>query len=368
MKVGIIGAGASGLFAALLLSKKGFDVEVFEKEDKVGKKLLQTGNGKCNFLNTHLDASFYNDPKFAYKVFGDNPYKELKKCFDELGISSYEDEQGRVYPRSNSASSFLELLVKKSNKVNIHTNCEIINVKSSKNGYLLNDKYYVDYLIIAIGSPAHLKEYKLDLLKNLDLEVEEFSPRLVPVNVAEKNLKTLEGYRLRAKVSVINDNKVSYSNNGEVLFKDKGLSGIVIFSASRYLNNGSKIVIDLVPDLKEKELKSELNRASDIESFLLTYLPKPFVKVLVKEVNNNNVVKTLKNWEFTFVSFGEMLNAQIARGGIKVNELKDTLELKKHPGVYAMGEVINIDGECGGFNLSFAWASALLVSTSINCK
>ncbi|MBE6124233.1 MAG: aminoacetone oxidase family FAD-binding enzyme [Erysipelotrichaceae bacterium] len=386
MRVGIIGAGASGILCAIELKKKYGDkliVDLFEQEEKVGKKILQTGNGKCNFTNLHLKENYYNNPSFVKPLFEKYGLLQILSSLTSLGIVSKSDDEGRYYPYSESAASFLEILKHHLDVlgVNIYTNTKITSIEEKNGFYLLNNQYQLDKIVISIGGKARVKEYDNGFLYNLGLQMIPDHPGLVSVKVQEKFLKPISGVRIKVNAKVLNDNKVVYQNEGEVLFKDDSLSGIVIFSCSRFVKEKSVIELDLVNGKSEENLLSWMQLLEKnilVKEALLSLFPRQLASVLAKEMKLDNVeikdlsekarkelICKLKHFTFKVKSLNDYNNAQIMCGGIDVNQLNEKLQIKTHPSIYVAGEVLDIDGECGGFNLSFAWASALCVADNI---
>ena len=386
MKVGIIGAGASGILCAIQLKKKYGDkiiVDLYEQEDKIGKKILQTGNGKCNFANANLNESFYNDSGFVKDILNRYNLDSILETFTSLGILYKMDEEGRYYPLSENAASFLEVLKYHLNilEVNTFVNTKITSIKQKNSIYVINDDKEYDRVIISIGGKARVKEYDNSFLDDLNIEVTDDHPGLVSVKVKEKFLKNISGIRLKVNAQVINNNQVCYQNEGEVLFKDDSLSGIVLFSCSRYIDSKSIIELDLIKDYDETKMLSWMEMLEEkmlVKDAFLSLFPRLLAITLSKELNlvdktigqlsikeRKKLINKLKHFQFHVDCLNDYNNAQIMCGGIDLKQVNEKLQLKTHPSIYVMGEVLNIDGECGGFNLSFAWACALCVADNI---
>lgn len=386
MKIGIIGAGASGILCAIELKKKygnKIDVDLYEQEDKIGKKILQTGNGKCNFANAHLNESFYNDSEFVKTIFNKYNLDKILEAFTSLGIIYKEDEEGRYYPISESAASFLEVLKYHLVILGVNTfvSTKVVSIEQKNGIYVINNSKKYDKVIIAIGGKARVKEYDASFLDDLNINLVDDCPGLVSVKVKEKFLKNISGVRLKVNAKVINNNKICYQNDGEVLFKDDSLSGIVLFSCSRHVKENCIIELDLIKDHDEKQLLSWMDllpKKMSVKDALLSLFPRLLATTLSKELNlldkkieqmsieeRQSLINKLKHFQFHVNSLNDYNNAQIMCGGIDVNQVNEKLQLKTHPSIYIMGEVLNIDGECGGFNLSFAWACALCVVDNI---
>ena len=373
MKIAIIGAGASGLVAGLFASKNN-DVTIYCADEKIGKKILVTGNGKCNLTNIKGFDTAYNQDvsKFFEKISN----LDIIKFFNNLGLEIYVDEEGRVYPLANSAQSVVEVLTNALAKDNVNIKFEKvedikIDTKFNVITNLSNEEY--DKVIIATGSENVL----LDKMK---IKYKPFSPSLVALKTKE-NTKELSGLRLtNVKVTLDVDNK-KYTEFGEVLFKDKGLSGICIFNISAYLarknNFNAKIYIDLLPKFTYENVVIMLtNRLKlnfkNISEFMTGLFNKKINKYLLKNLNldeqknikelNSNIIekiaKIIKNLPFNVVGYYE--NNQVKSGGVRLCDLTENCEYKDIKNLYFIGEVVDVDGLCGGYNLSWAFVSAML--------
>lgn len=373
MKIAIIGAGASGLVAGLCASKNN-DVTIYCADEKIGKKILVTGNGKCNLTNIKGFDTAYNQDvsKFFEKISN----LDIIKFFNNLGLEIYVDEEGRVYPLSNSAQSVVEVLTNALAKDNVNIKFEKVEDIKTDNRFnvitnLSNEEY--DKVIIATGSENVL----LDKMK---IKYKPFSPSLVALKTKE-NTKELSGLRLtNVKVTLDVDNK-KYTECGEVLFKDKGLSGICIFNISAYLarknNFNAKIYIDLLPKFTYENVVIMLtNRLKlnfkNISEFMTGLFNKKINKYLLKNLNldeqkninelNSNIIekiaKIIKNLPFNVVGYYE--NNQVKSGGVRLCDLTENFEYKEIKNLYFIGEVVDVDGLCGGYNLSWAFVSAML--------
>lgn len=373
MKIAIIGAGASGLVAGLCASKNN-DVTIYCADEKIGKKILVTGNGRCNLTNTQGFDTAYNQDvsKFFEKISN----LDIIKFFNNLGLEIYVDEEGRVYPLSNSAQSVVEVLTNALAKDNVNIKFEKVEDIKIDNRFnvitnLSNEEY--DKVIIATGSENVL----LDKMK---IKYKPFSPSLVALKTKE-NTKELSGLRLtNVKVTLDVDNK-KYTEFGEVLFKDKGLSGICIFNISAYLarknNFNAKIYIDLLPKFTYENVVIMLtNRLKlnfkNISEFMTGLFNKKINKYLLKNLNldeqknikelNSNIIekiaKIIKNLPFNVVGYYE--NYQVKSGGVRLCDLTENCEYKEIKNLYFIGEIVDVDGLCGGYNLSWAFVSAML--------
>jgi len=342
VKIAIIGAGASGLFLANLLEKNNIEYTIFDS-GKVGRKILASGNGKCNISNINLDKKYYHNNKIASYLI--NKHKDkLFNAFKELNIYTKIDNEGRMYPISESSLSILNALTKNINMniVNIHVN----KITKKNNKYYLNDyNEGFDYITLGIGSPAGFKN-KLDysIFNSLDLKFNDFRPSLSGFKLKE-NVKPISGVRAKAHVKLLDNNKIIHEEDGEVIFKDDGISGICIMNLSSYYYHTCMKNIKLVVSVVDKKYDSYI---TVLNPKLLDYVNK----------NNLNPMELIFNIKSTY----DFEFSQVANGGIDLSSINDNLSLKSDDHIFVMGEVIDCDGICGGFNLSFAFLSALEVS------
>ena len=391
MKIAIIGGGASGLWAANQIKRRHLDAQViiYEKSDKTGRKILSSGNGRGNISNIHAEPSFYNNPEFVGPILHYfSPDDFIKSCHD-LGVMTKIDEAGRVYPYGDSALIFLEAL-KLSNLhfgviEKLSTCVEHIDLKDHH--FVINQELF-DIVIIAIGSQAgvplkYQSEHHLSWIEKLEHHYEKPMPTLSSIGVKE-TLKLISGQRVASSASLIINNKFILTRKGEVLFREKALSGIVIFELSSHLawvQRNQKIQqaiieLDLLPHLSIEEVEQLLTNQplhlhqGDFER-ILTGIFHPYIaNYLSYKIDSipalaQKIKKLQFHVDFTFTPD----NQQVMHGGVKLDEIdKSSLESTKHENLYFIGEALDIDGECGGFNLHFAWSSATYVAEAIMKK
>lgn len=363
-RIGIIGGGASGLLLSILLKKKlpNIEVTVFEALDKVGKKLLQTGNGKGNISNINIQSIYYN-----HSIDLTLNAKDLRELFQDLGLITKVDNEGRVYPYSERASSILDIFllnIKKYN-VNIVTNCPIDKVKYEDKYILYKNKniiYHCDYLVLATGGKASINFINVgyNIAKDFGHSITDLYPSLVALKTKE-NTKSLAGIRVKCQASIFNDDTLKESTIGEVLFKEDGLSGIAIFILSRhYIDKHTRVVLDLCPEKSQKELDEALLN-TNIQESLIGYFPKMVNYDLINRLNSSNksIGYIIKNYDFTIIDTYGFKNAQVTRGGVALEEVNlNTNESLIQKNMYILGEALDVDGTCGGYNLHYAFTSA----------
>ena len=396
----VIGAGAAGMMCAVRAAEKHSDksVMIIEKADRVGKKLLVTGNGRCNLSHLGASADSYHGDgskeliNILFKKYND---KTVTDCFRGLGLFTHADSEGRVYPLSNQSSSVLDVLRKRMAELNIEEYCgaEITGIQKLSNGYEIvtpDRRIIAEKLVIATGGRADYagrESGSADILRMFGLSVTKLSPSLSPVKVKSDILRSLKGIRALARVSLIKDNKVIKSESGEVQFTDSALSGICVFNLSREANKGGcEIAVSLLPELDTDEIYTELsNRASRSKNapiselfvgifhknigiaLLKTCGLKPSVPCAdISEKELRKVSNTINNWRFKCEPNRDFNKAQVTAGGVKLSEIDHrTFESKKHRGLYIIGEALDIDGDCGGYNLQFAFASGMCAGDSL---
>lgn len=373
-KIAIVGAGASGLMLGMLLSQAPQNqVVIFEKNSKVGQKLRASGGGKANVLNHNLSPNAYNNSTFVQSLFQEFPIEHLKSLFENQGMLLRIDEEERIYPATMSAQSVVDWLLHNLGE-NVQLLCETevrrIQQKDKRWKLLFDTKIQnlsteclFDYVVLATGSaagisPKNASNYN-SYLSSFYLKHTPLSPSLVGFKI--KNYpKSLFGCRSRAKVSLCQGDRTVYSEIGEVMFKEDGVSGIVVLNISSVYNRlknkaNCTLQLDLLcnyPELDEKRYWKQFGTFCGVLPPKLNalYEKKPFsLRKFCLEID------ALYGMEF----------AQVCHGGVSVEELNAHWELKKFPGIYMMGELLDIDGACGGFNLAFAFASACKVAKEL---
>lgn len=381
MKIAIIGSGAAGLYSAILLKRNNpsYEIHVFEKEEKLAKKLYATGNGHCNLLNKKLLANKFNNPQYLKNILKDFSYASLKKELNDLGVALLEDDEC-VYPLSFHAGTYVKYLLTLASRLGVvfHNNARINDYKKESNGFQLDNFGFFDKLIVATGGKSS-KNLGSDgsffsILKKHDYKINDLRPGLAPIKVRE-NVKSLQGIRHHALVKASIDNKQIFQEEGEVLFKKDGLSGIVIFNAEsaiyriRVVKN-PKITIDLFPEYSLYNLCDILSKAKENnpENFLSSILPLPlenYIRQLARNEEISNIATNLKHLTFNVTGAYDFEDSQVSIGGLDLGEVSYYLESNKERGLYVIGEALDIDGNCGGYNLSWALISAILVSKHI---
>ncbi len=375
----VLGCGASGCMCALNIKNQ--KVAMLEISSKPFKKILATGNGRCNITNAHLHKYSYNQD--LSKFFDRFDQTKTLQFFEELGLECYMDDEGRYYPISNMAKSVQDVVLRKlESKVDIYSAQQIMSIKKADGVFFVSTKdneFKCINLVVATGSKNE------DLLNMLEVKYKPFVPSLVALKCDD--VKDLNGVRLaNAKVSVeVGD--ISYSEVGEVLYKDAGLSGIVIFNiSSLFARSGKfsgKIHIDLLPNMSAEKLKEKIINRKKLNVGLDKIFVGMFANALANEIFrqakvNTNINSTkisdkivdalvgaIKNLEYNVCGCYD--NNQVYSGGVELKDLDDNLMYKKIPNLYFVGEVCDVDGMCGGYNLQWAWTSGKIVGDSLCC-
>ena len=386
MKVAIIGGGASGLACAITLKRenKDIDVTIFEKLDQPGKKILATGNGRCNLSNFIISEEYYNgDHEIIHTVLDDFDAVNALEFFNSLGLK-IRDEEGRLYPYSMNASNVVALLLKEANKlkIKINTDCKVESLDSS---LTINNKHKFDKVVLALGgkaAPQHGTDgdgYKL--LKNLGIKYQPISPALVQIKT-EEDVRELKGVRFKGVLFLRDedddDDKPIKFQEGELLFTDYGISGIPAMQLSgdvaQMTAKGEKPLLNIcfTPDLGLSDineyLDNQIDRGLTGEEMLYGILNEKLAHYIFTKNNGdtNHIALDIMSLPFTAVGTKGYKEAQVTRGGVGSDELKKhSLETKKIKNLYIAGELLNVDGTCGGYNLHFAWGSGIKAAKEI---
>ena len=395
-RVVVIGAGASGIIASIFASKKN-EVIVLERNANPLKKLLLTGNGKCNYFNENQNINNYNSNNIDLvdKLITDNNIKSVLKFFDGIGIVP-KIKNGYYYPYSNLSNSIKEALLKeaKLNNVKIKTEYLVSDIKKVNNKFIINNDIECDYVILSTGSKAFPKTGSdgigYELLKSFGHKIIKVMPALTSVVGNKPYFKDWAGIRVEAKVSLYENNNFIKEEVGEVQLTKNGLSGICIFNLSSKLRRGlakgnkEDIVINFLPFVNNIEIflnerNSKVKNRTIIELLegLINY---KLVKIILKESNikedkyynelSNKEKETLFNnlvkFKINIIDTNDFESAQICSGGVSLEEINiNTMESKLVDGLFVTGELLDIDGVCGGYNLTIAWITGILAGTYI---
>ncbi len=381
----IIGGGASGLMCAYLLAKGGKAVTVLEKNDRVGKKLLATGNGKCNLTNVNLTLDDYNTALIKDILDEFTPNKVIDE-FASMGLMTKVDGEGRVYPYSESANTVLNVLLRKLEEYGVKIICDafvnkITPIDGKWKAIASKGEYIGDKAIFACGSNATSGIDSLNLISSLGHSVTSFRYAIAPLTC--DGIKGMSGVRAKVHASIIINGKEIMGERGEILFKDDAISGILAFRLSSALARYSqrvescKVKIDFAPDIQQDQLADFIYSNCSVFAPLEGILHKAIAQNVLSRVpmdrswimsrkKSNDIAKSCKAFDVNILGVGSRANAQIACGGVSLNELDTrTLQSRLHSGLYCIGESVDVDGLCGGCNLHWAWASAMAASKDL---
>lgn len=400
--IAIIGGGAAGLMAAVTAAQSGARVTLFERQARVGRKLLATGNGRCNLTNLNAGPSHYHgeDPDFVRPALAALDVSGTLALFRDLGLlTAPADEAGRVYPLSDSANSVLDVLrfALVRENVELYAGAPVTAVRRQKNGFLVETeegRFPADRVIIACGGCAGSKLGGVSdgyaLLQALGHSRTALHPALTQITSDSPYPKSLKGVRAGAVITLERDGNVIGQSRGEVQFTEKGISGIAVFELSRLVSVGGKCraVLDFLPNVSLEELnilfrrQAENRRTLSGEELLTGVLHNKLGRTLCRaagiagkpcgELTGDeieHVAGLCKRFALHVTGTGGFDSAQVTAGGIRTSEFDpNTLESRVVPGLFACGEVLDIDGDCGGYNLQWAWSSGHLAGRLGNVR
>lgn len=399
----IIGGGASGLAAAVYIKQnnKNVSVAVLERLSRVGKKLIITGNGRCNITNIDENISHYHGENREFAVYVLKKYNNeiIEKFFYSIGVPFICDEAGRVYPSSLQASSVVDALRFSCNSLGVDTftDCMVTDVRQSGGKYYLSTEigdFFAENIIFAAGLLSGGVRLGCDgsvlkLLKSKGYRSVKLTPAIVQIKTENGITRGLKGIKVNAGVTLFINGKTVRREEGEVLFCDYGLSGPPILQIAREVErqSGEKIVcLDLMPDKSMAEIVNMISSLKtslayrNLDEYLSGALNKRVGQAVIKfaglklsntvsslSVNDiNRIAETIKRFPFSVISTTGFENSQVTAGGLDTAEFDDkTMMSKLHKGVYSIGEILDIDGDCGGYNLHFAFSSAFCAADSI---
>ncbi len=400
----IVGAGASGIIAALTAKDMGKDVALIEGNDRIGKKILVTGNGRCNISNKCINLNRYhsdNDSFFKFALTNFNAY-DTETFFNSIGMQLITLEDDKMYPMSLQASSVLDILkmALEEREIPIYLNSKVTDIKKIKDDFNVEctsgDIFKCKKLIIACGGKSASKTGSdgsgYSLAKKLGHKVIEPFPALVQLKLNYKNLKALSGIKFDGFAEIIVDGTPLQKEFGEILFTDYGISGPPILQLSRLAtsclmkNKNTSLTIDLIPSKSKKELMDFLENHwgtfsyRSVFSSFIGIINKKLIPILLKEADvidihkpcyelswkeKSNIYSLLKEWKFEVVGNNSFNNSQVTAGGIDTKNINNSsMESTLVKNLYFCGEILDVDGDCGGFNLQWAWSSGYLAGKS----
>lgn len=404
----IIGAGASGIAAAITAKDLGTNVAIIESNDRIGKKLLSTGNGRCNITNKNITIHNYHgeNPQFPQNALNNFTSKETEDFFSVLGLPLVTLDNGKMYPKSLQCSSVLDLLklCLEEKEIPVYYNSKVLRISPVKDGFKLTtspqEEFFCSNVIISTGGKAAPSTGSdgsgYTLAQKLGHNIVTPLPALVQLKLDYPRLKALSGVKFDGSCEIYMDDVFVQKDYGEILFTDYGISGPPILQLSRTAAKGLEenhslyLKVNLLPDMSEAEVNDFFQNHwgifgyRDCATSLIGVLNKKIIPVLLKDAGidnihkpcmsltwkeKNNIIQLITSWKFNINGTNSFVNAQVTAGGVNTDEVDpDTLESKIVPGLYFAGEVLDVDGDCGGFNLQWAWSSGVVAARAASLK
>ncbi len=392
--VAIIGAGPAGMMAAITASQDGSTVVLIEKNPQLGRKLLATGSGRCNLTNRYVTINRYHgaDPQFISTVLKQFDQHATLEFFQDLGLVLREEDNGRIFPRNNQASSVVEVLRRRlaKNRVDVLLNTQVVDIETIPEWRIsLNNERLIqsDKLIIATGGrAAHYLGSSGDgwqWARKLGHSLTIIHASLVPIETLEQWPKDVQGIKVEAGVWAVCGSKRISENAGDLLFTNYGVSGPAVMAQAGSIapllkTSKVQLHINLFPDMTEERLDQivlrilESGRGGTLKDALVGLLPGALIPVILKlagfsETEQNatipksrrlDIVRTMRNLTLTVVKLRPLKEAQVTAGGLRSEEISAwSLESRLVKGLYFAGEILDVDGDSGGFNLQWAWSS-----------
>ena len=393
----IVGGGASGLVAAISAARNGANVTLIEQKDRLGKKILSTGNGKCNLTNEYmkLDCFRGDDTSIVSKVLDKFGFQETCHFFESLGVI-LKNRQGYVYPISDQATTILDVLCMEISHLNVNVilNESVISVDKNKKGFVVKTRqntFYGDTVILATGGKAApvlgSDGSGYGIAKYFGHKISPVVPALVQLQGKGSFFKSISGVRTNATVSIYVDGELQGKDTGELQLTNYGISGIPVFQISRYAAKGLnqkkavKAEIDFLPTMSLEEVVIYIEKRKQLHSHkkmgeffvgmfhsklidLFLKIAKIDSKTFINDVSERQweiLLKVIKSFFVEIEGTNSFEQAQICAGGVKTTEINsDTLESLLVNGLYLTGELMDVDGICGGYNLQWAWATGFI--------
>lgn len=377
-RVAVVGGGAAGLTAAITAARLGAEVTLLEAGSRVGQKILASGNGRCNLTNTAVAPDAYNAPEFVAPVLAGCGCSDVLAFFGELGLLTYADDEGRVYPVTNAANSVLDVLRLEYAHLGVteRFGFEVARIERGDNSLVVRSRegeaVVADAVIVASGGGR-------SVLEGLGHASEPLWPALVPLTTDTRAIRGLSGVRVRCAASVLDEDEATHATEkGELLFRDYGVSGIMVLDLSRVALPGHTLSLDFFPDIEHAEIVQLLaGRAVSLgwrtagtffTGMLHTRVGQAVLRAAeiptdtpAASLDTAALATLLKDFRLPVTGTGDPTQAQVMRGGVRLDGFDPaTMASLLAPGVFAAGEVLDVDGRCGGFNLHWAWASGIV--------
>lgn len=401
----IVGGGASGIMTSIIAKDRGLDVGIIDGNNRIGKKILSTGNGRCNITNKEINDSRYfsSNKNFYSKVLNEFSHNDFIEFLYSLGLPLVELDEGKLYPMSLQASSVLDVLRLALDERNIliYLEHKVNNISYKKSNFVLqdtnNDVFTCKKLVLSCGGKSVSNSGSdgsgFSLAKSLGHNIIHPTPGLVQLKLKHSRLRSLSGIKFDGNCKLYSNKSLLREEFGEILFTNYGISGPPILQisslASRCLYNKKdvSIVIDMFPNMDGKDLEEFLENHIGMFSYrsihdsLIGIINKKLIPIILKECGIEDIHKPafelqwnekkvlldiLKNWKFSVYDTNGFSNSQVTCGGVDTLDINDTtLESKLIPNLYFTGELLDVNGDCGGFNLQWAWSSGYVVGKNI---
>jgi len=398
----IVGGGASGLISAILLARGGHSVTLLERQKKAAKKILASGNGRCNIGNSSptIDRYHSSNLPFVKALLDGYSASDIIELFSSLGIEIIEGADGKLFPMSLQASSVVEILLYELESLGVEMiyDCEVLAISKRDESFILETRQgeMVDlHILIASGSEASPQlggdRRGIDIASSLGHRTIPSMPSLVQLTTDEKWVAKASGVKVESLVKLYADGDYVTQREGDILFTDYGISGLAILDISRsvgeYLATYSycELAIDIVPHITKERLTQlflshiEFNRERPIEIWLMGFVNKKLISIIIEQskcrakrvsqLNRkeiNRLIYSIKNLKLSISGTRGFKGAEVATGGIDTQDIDpQTMESKIVKNLYFAGEVVDVDGDRGGFNFHFAWVSAMRVADSL---
>jgi predicted Rossmann fold flavoprotein len=391
--IAIIGGGASGMIASIFAAQNHHNITIFEKNNRLGKKILATGNGRCNITNKKIEIKkFHSNNMDPVKYILDQfKLDQTLEFFESIGLLTVEGEKkNRLYPMSlqaQSVSDLLEKRIKKEKNIQIELNSHIKSISYKDNKFQIqneNESYIFDKIILATGGLAQKKlggcDDGFNFAKQFGHSIIPTTATLVQLKSPSRQLQGISGVKFQGTARLYIENNEVTKSTGDILFTNYGLSGSTILEISREVeiakskNQNIHVTLDMFPQMSKQELRKFLETRSKIlntkylHDILEGIINKKLIDYIIGEAQNqfDRLPVTLKNLYFPISETQGFDKAEVCAGGVSTSEVDmNTLESLKQKNLYLCGEVLDVDGDCGGFNLQWAWSSGYVVGSNI---
>ncbi|MBQ7784627.1 MAG: NAD(P)/FAD-dependent oxidoreductase [Clostridia bacterium] len=399
----IIGGGASGLAACAYLAAHGVKVILLERLDRVGKKIMAAGNGRCNLSNVSMDASFYAEAaSFVSSVYRQTPPEEVHRFFASLGLMTTQ-EDGRIYPRTMMAASVLDVLRNacSSAHVRILTGSQVKSLMPSRRGgwsvQLENGEGFFSPVVLCTAGGSAAPHLGTDgsgtaMLSSLGHSITPLHPALVQLRCDHPALRSLKGIRIQAALTLFADDQAEAKETGELLFADYGVSGVCVFQLSRFAakalaaHRKIRLEINLLPEIPPQQIKAWLTdrilrmQGIPVRDLFTGVFPRLLIQAILRDADLpadapseslttkqiDTLARTVTSFTLPVTGTQGMKNAQVTAGGVCLDEIDpSTMASRLFDGLYLAGEVTDVDGPCGGYNLHYAFSSGLTAAKAI---